>query len=181
MLIFLFKEDSRMEQYKAELILYSENYPIERKIQVRFKASLYDLATFLFTSLMEKEVREKYSFLFRFDDTIYLTKKEEQETGYGYSDGTYHLLDEESFLNVVLRNPKKLFFELSDYSAKGNLVFPMSVTSVTRADDEDDIVLLDGKNILGENRKEESVPLSSIAALIQKDWKEVKKENRYRD
>lgn len=168
-----------MEQYKADLVLTSEQYRIERKIQVRFRTSLYDLATFLFTSIVKREAREDYSFLFRFDGAVYLTRKEEQESLYGYSDGTYHLLDEESFLNIVLRNPSKLTFELSDYSSKGNLVFSIAVNAITRADQEDDIVLLGGCNFLSRNRKEESAALSSIVSMVEKDWKEVKKENKY--
>lgn len=170
-----------MEQYKAELVLTSNRYQIQRKVQVRFQASLFDLAAFLFASMVKREAREDLSFLFRFDDTVYLTEKEEQETLYGYSDGTYHLLDQESFLNIVLRNPKKLSFEISDYSSKGNLVFPITVNAITRADKEDDIILLDGKNILSEDRKEESATLSSIVSMVEKDWKEVKKANRYRN
>lgn len=115
-----------MEAYMANLKLTSKENSIERVLQVKFASSLLDLASFIYVSMVKKENQKDYSFLLRADDTVYITKKDEEESGYYYSDGTYRLLDNERFINIVLRRPNKLTFEIIYIPRQENLVFDIS-------------------------------------------------------
>lgn len=164
-----------MEAYMANLKLTSKENNIERTLQVKFSSSLLDLASFIYVSMVKKENQNDYSFLLRADDTVYITKKDEQESGYYYSDGTYRLLDKERFINIVLRRVNKLTFEIIYIPRQENLVFDIAVSDIALATGEKDIVLLDGKGILAEKLKEESVSLSSIREQLEKKFKNRKR------
>ena len=68
-----------MEAYMANLKLTSKENSIERVLQVKFASSLLDLASFIYVSMVKKENQKDYSFLLRADDTVYITKKDEEE------------------------------------------------------------------------------------------------------
>ena len=125
--------------------------------------------------MVKKENQKDYSFLLRADDTVYITKKDEEESGYYYSDGTYRLLDNERFINIVLRRPNKLTFEIIYIPRQENLVFDIDVSDIALATGEKDIVFLDGKGILAGELKEESVSLSSISEQLEKKFKNRKR------
>lgn len=164
-----------MEAYMANLKLTSKENSIERVLQVKFVSSLLDLASFIYVSMVKKENQKDYSFLLRADDTVYITKKDEEESGYYYSDGTYRLLDNERFINIVLRRPNKLTFEIIYIPRQENLVFDIDVSDIALATGEKDIVFLDGKGILAGELKEESVSLSSISEQLEKKFKNRKR------
>lgn len=164
-----------MEAYMANLKLTSKENSIERSLQVKFASSLLDLASFIYVSIVKKENQKDYSFLIRADDTVYITKKDEEESGYYYSDGTYRLLDKERFINIVLRRPNKLTFEIIYIPRQENLVFDIDVSDIALATGEKDIVFLDGKGILAGELKEESVSLSSISEQLEKKFKNRKR------
>lgn len=164
-----------MEAYMANLKLTSKENSIERVLQTKFASSLLDLASFIYVSMVKKENQKDYSFLLRADDIVYITKKDEAESGYYYSDGTYRLLDKERFINVVLRRPNKLTFEIVYIPRQENLVFDIDVSDIALATGEKDIILLDGKGILAGELKEENVSLSSIFEQLEKKFKNRKR------
>jgi len=125
--------------------------------------------------MVKKENQKDYSFLLRADDTVYITKKDEEDSGYYYSDGTYRLLDNERFINIVLRRPNKLTFEIIYIPRQENLVYDIDVSDIALATGEKDIVFLDGKGILAGELKEESVSLSSISEQLEKKFKNRKR------
>lgn len=164
-----------MEAYMANLKLTSKENSIERLLQVKFASSLLDLASFIYVSMVKKENQKDYSFLLRADDTVYITKKDEEDSGYYYSDGTYRLLDNERFINIVLRRPNKLTFEIIYIPRQENLVYDIDVSDIALATGEKDIVFLDGKGILAGELIEESVSLSSISEQLEKKFKNRKR------
>ena len=164
-----------MEAYMANLKLTSKENSIERMLQTKFASSLLDLASFIYVSMVKKENQKDYTFLLRADDTVYITKKDEEEFGYYYSDGTYRLLDKERFINIVLRRVNKLTFEIVYIPRQENLVFDIEVSDIALATGEKDIVLLDGKGILAGELKEESVSLSTICEQLEKKFKNRKR------
>ncbi|GEM_PF-1266204 len=151
-----------MEQYKAKLRVYQKDMDIERVFLFSFSHTLYELALNLFASLVAEEEQEKYSFFFSFDQERYITRKDEQELLYGYSDRDYHILEQEAFLNIVLRNPKQLSFEIVDLSRRDNIVFDLDVEEIQPQLEKMKPILFAGHGFLGKNLNRED-----------KEWKEI--------
>ena len=85
---------------------------IERRIELSLKDSLYDLALLLFGSLVCTEALEDYQFEFVFGEDRYITRKDEQESLFGYSTDHYHILDDETLQNAIVRKAASACFKI---------------------------------------------------------------------
>lgn len=167
-----------MEQYKATLTIESTSKKIKRTYTLPFMTSLYDLALNVYSSLI-KEESDKYSFLFRFDDKVYISRKDEQESLYGYSDDSYHVLESETFFNVALSNPKKSTFEIIDYSKQDNLVLEMNLSDIKPMDEKEKFSLIDAEGILDKELKEKDCSFDEIIRIQKKSLPTIKKTYKY--
>lgn len=168
-----------MEQYQAKMKVYQEDMKIERVFRFSFAHTLYELALQLYASLVESSQQEKYGFFFCFDHERYITRKDEQEMLYGYSDYTYHILEQEAFLNIVLRNPKQLSFEIVDLSRPDNIVFSIEVSDIEPQLEKMKPSLLQARGILGEKLCPQEATYEEILRNQEKSLPALKKAYRF--
>lgn len=142
---------------------------IERRIALSLKDSLYDLALLLFGSLVCTEVLEDYQFEFVFGEDRYITRKDEQESLFGYSTDHYHILDDETLQNAIVRKAASACFKIFSCGRQDDIVLEMDIGELHPAYDKHLPMLLCGEGIIGKEY--------SIQALSSDDVREMMEKN----
>ncbi len=161
--------------YQSELTFYCDEKKMTRKINIGFNSSLLDMAFLLYASLVKEEKQSEFSFLFRFGEDIYITRKDEQENLYGYSDEHYHILEEESFMNAVVRKSSSASFEIVYLKRASNLVFDMSMGEIKSSDEKTKPMFLSGSSLLGSELQLLSSSEKDVEENIRKSFPELRK------
>ena len=163
--------------YISEVVFETADKSLSRKVQLPFKTRLDRLGLLLLASLtQEKEVLP----LFRFGEDVYIFRKDEQETGFGYSSVSYHVLEEETFFNLLFRHPDSASFELSLPKRQDNLVLSMSMGPISLNEEGKKLALLDGNGLLvGDKTVEAS--FKEIFSFTKKNLPELRKAYRFEE
>lgn len=167
--------------YISEVTFATKDKSLSRTILLPFRTRLDKVASLLYASMVEEEDIEEYTFLFRFGDEIYITRKEEQESGYGYSSSAYHLLEEETFFNVLFRKVNSASFELSSLKEKENLVLDMEMGPIKLNEEKKKLALLDGKGKVGKDYVIVPSSFAEIEKRAKKNLPLVRKASLYVD
>lgn len=151
-----------------------------RTIAIDMETSLYDLALLLMSSLVDKEDLDTYSFFLQFGEDSYLTRKDEQESLFGYSTTHYHILDDESFHNVIVRKADSGSFQIVDRGKQNNLVLDMEVGEMIPSPDKTEARLIDGSGVLEKDYRIKEMAFSAILKNTERNLPLLKKAFRYR-
>ncbi len=166
--------------YKAEVTFRCEEFGIVRKMNLSFSEVLLDVASLLYSSIVEGDL-DLFYFRFRFDDVCYITRRDEQDTLFGYSHSEYYILDDECFQNAVVRGGQKAVFELITPKRQAEIVFEMDIGTISAGEDKEKSSLTGGEGILlAEGPAHKDADFDQILALSQKQYPIVKKFHRYK-
>ena len=122
-----------------------------RKFRLDLETSLYDLALLLYSSLVREKNQEDYSFQFVFGEDSYVTRKDEQDDLFGYSTRHYHVLDDESFKNAIIRQSNSASFQIIKRSLPENYVMSMELGELMPTEESIPLKLIDGEGIIAED------------------------------
>lgn len=122
-----------------------------RKFLLDLETSLYDLALLLYSSLVKEKNQEDYSFQFVFGEDSYVTRKDEQDDLFGYSTRHYHVLDDESFKNAIIRQSNSASFQIIKRSLPENYVMSMELGELMPTEESIPLKLIDGEGIIAED------------------------------
>jgi hypothetical protein len=164
--------------YETEAVFHCEEFSLTRKVRLSFSCSLADLAFLLYGSLVDQDHLSDYSFLLRFGEDIYITRMDEQGTLYGYSSQNYHILEEESFLNAIVRKADTGSFEIIDLGRQSNVVFTMTLGPIRETSEKRKPELSEGNGLFGKDlkvrkadEKEVESNLSASLPLLRKQYR----------
>jgi len=152
---------------------------LSRTIRLPFKTRLDKVALLLFASLVEEEDFDRFVPLFRFGEDIYLFRQDEQDMGYGYSSSSYHVLEEETFFNLLFRHPESGSFEISLPKRQDNLVLGMDLGPISLNEKEEKLSFLDGVGLLKNDGSVLPFSKEEIEKLTKKNLPLLRKAKKY--
>ncbi len=165
--------------YKAEITFKCSEFDITRKMSVSFSEPLLNIASLLYSSLVEGDL-DTFYFTFKFDGAYYITRRDEQDTLFGYSHSEYYILDDECFQNAVVRGGKEALFTLVTPKRQEEVVFEMEIGNISGADKKEKSSLLGGDGILvAETLEKKEADFDQIKSLSDKQYPIVKKFHKY--
>lgn len=157
-----------------------QNGTLFRKIVCSMTDSLFDIALLLYSSLVAEDCQDDYQFSFVFGEDVYITRKDEQESLYGYSTEHYHVLEQECLRNVIIRNPSSALFRVTCLSLPEDFDLDMAIEFQEAKADEKTPVLIDGNAILMKDYQIADRDFSEIQTLATKAFPTLRKKRKYR-
>ncbi len=165
--------------YKSEITFRCGEFNITRKMILSFSESLLNIASILYSSLVEGDL-DTFYFRFRFDGDYYITRRDEQDTLFGYSHSKYYILDDECFQNAIKRGGNTAVFELVTPRRQAEIVFDMEIGGISGGDQKEKSSLLGGEGILlADTLTAREASFDEIKELCDRQYPIVKKFHRY--
>lgn len=153
---------------------------LSRTIQAGMTDSLYDIAILLYASLVHEDFQDEYLFSFVFGEDSYITRKDEQESLFGYSTEHYHVLEQECLRNVILRNPSSALFRITSLKRPDDLDLEMDIEFDDSERQDKSIRLIDGAGILIKNYGIVDCSFPKIKEMTTKNLPTTKKLRKYK-
>ena len=165
--------------YKSEITFRCGEFNITRKMILSFSESLLNIASILYSSLVEGDL-DTFYFRFRFDEDYYITRRDEQDTLFGYSHSKYYILDDECFQNAIIRGGNTAVFELGTPRRQAEIVFDMEIGGISGNDQKEKSSLLGGEGILlADTLTAREASFDEIKELGDRQYPTVMKFHRY--